>query len=241
MGDHGLFPQLFVELQEVSGAGPDYGAVTKQQYRDKFGRSRYRDEPVQFSFIVTLPAISNEHECDMTAWVGGSVLASCEAFPQLWCTSAAEVATKCPLLSRHPSCVDIALGAVGVRPTMASEPDVETLDPDAVLTACTTGLAEFETLMSQNANTWYFSNSPQSTESSGSRFEVLQNLERVDKWGGVQPEAARRDFFYTQRAAREAEVRDACARATEVSDKSSHPPSLVSAVWSVDLIRWRWA
>jgi hypothetical protein len=226
--EYGLFPQAFVDQLEWEHEAlveePDCKAVIKKQYRDKYGAIRYKDNPAQFSFLLSLPtppsAAHAGEGCELTAWVGGSVLASTAAWPELWCTSAEEVASKCPVLpmdSAQAAHMGGArpCGSRGLPLSFAAEPAAEVLTPADALESWAEWLEDYHEKLLDHPSSWFFINSPESSEHSGSRFEDLSTLEKADRFGEVLPEAARLDHFLTQRRSRVAELRDAMSRAQQ--------------------------
>ena len=217
-GETGLFPLAFVDLVPAQ-VEPDFPCILKKQYRDKYGSTRFRDEATEFSFGVELPP---KEERQISAWIGGSVLAATEGWEGLWCSTAAEL-EKCPTLHRDERFQKEQLlesQTAGIVITLAPDDNATSLDPELVVDSWMDWMEDWESELLSRRQFWYFTNQPVSTESAGSRFEDLSKLEAIDRFGETMPEAARSDFYYGQRNAREKEMLDAKAWAKLCMDNA---------------------
>ena len=206
-GETGMFPLAFVDLlpQHVDA---DFPCILKKQFRDKFGNTRFRDEATEFLFCVDLPP---EEERQISAWIGGSVLAATEGWEGLWCSTAAEL-EKCPTLHRDErfrieQLVDSQTRGIVITP--GPDDNSTSLNAELVVDSWLEWMQDWESELLTRRTFWYFTNQPVSTETAGSRFEDLSKLEAVDRFGERLPEAARHAFYYGQRNAREKEILDA--------------------------------
>eukprot|EP01052_Picozoa_sp_SAG31_P029369 SAG31_NODE_2914_length_4918_cov_4.809504_2_plen_1248_part_00 len=197
----GMFPSNHVKLVNFE-ARRDFAAQIKISYQDKYGRTRYKDEKREFLFNIDLPS-----ERANSAWLGGSVLACSEGWSELWSSSVDDLK---PTVFFPRNCNHAALwtrdkGVVTASQDRSREAYQSSVDLVAFASAWVDWLRHWQSQTVERKTKWFFTNSPTSAETSGSRFESLSDLSLNDRFGEPLPEGKRCQFFYRDREARIAE------------------------------------